>query len=163
MTSETITVSEAMLEALQPMEFTQGLAPQHLIKLASMAITKNFAEDEIIFREGDESKLIYLVQEGLVALSIHVPGRDQITILTVGPGKLLGWSSLFPPHQKTASARAVVPTRVIAINAPQVWQACQTDNALGYSIMCRVAEVITGRLIATRLQLLDMFSPASSQ
>jgi CRP/FNR family cyclic AMP-dependent transcriptional regulator len=163
MTSETMTASEAILEALKPMEFTQGMDPQHLAKLAAMAMEESFAEDEMIFREGDESKLIYLVREGLVALYIRVPSRGQITILTVGPGKLLGWSSLFPPHKKTASARAVAPTRVIAISAPELWQACKTDEGLGYNLMSRVGEVITGRLIATRLQLMDIFSSTGTE
>lgn len=161
MTSETITVSESVLEALQPMEFTRGLEPRHLVKLASIATEMTFEEGESIFREGDTGEIIYLVQEGSVALYIHIPGRGRVTILTIEPGRLLGWSSLFPPHHKTASARAVMPTRVLAIDAKQLWKVCQTDYELGYIIMCRVAEAITKRLISTRLQLLDMFKPAS--
>lgn len=161
MTSETITVSESVLEALQPMEFTHGLEPRHLVKLASIATEMTFEEGESIFREGDTGEIIYLVQEGSVALYIHIPGRGRVTILTIEPGRLLGWSSLFPPHHKTASARAVMPTRVLAIDAKQLWKVCQTDYELGYIIMCRVAEAITKRLISTRLQLLDMFKPAS--
>ena len=160
MTSEIFTVSESVLQALQPMEFTRGLEPRHLIKLASMATDLTFEEGDTIFHEGDTGGKIYLVHEGRVALYIHVPGRGRVTILTVEPGRLLGWSSLFPPHHKTASARAMTFTRIMAIDASDLWAACRTDYELGYSIMCRVAEAITSRLIATRLQLLDMFSPA---
>jgi len=162
MTSETITVSESVLGALQPMEFTRDLEPRHIIKLASMATEMIFEEGENVFREGDTGGKIYLVQEGRVALYIHVPGRGRVTILTIEPGRLLGWSSLFPPHHKTASARAMTFTRIIAIDAAELWEACRVDKALGYTIMCRVAEAITSRLIATRLQLLDMFTPANN-
>lgn len=161
MKSETITVTQSVLESLQPMEFTLNLDLRHLVKLASMATEVTFEEGEDIFREGDTGKMIYLVQEGRVALYIHVPGRGRVTILTIEPGRLLGWSSLFPPHHKTASARAMVPTRALAIDAAQLWETCRTDHELGYNIMCRVAEAITSRLIATRLQLLDMFKSAS--
>ena len=161
MTVETITVSKSVLEALQPMEFTRGLEPQHLVKLASLAREVSFDEGETVFREGDTGEMLYLIQEGRVALYIHVPGQGRVTILTVEPGRLLGWSSMFPPHHKTASARAVIPTRALAISAPQLWEACRTDNELGFNIICRVSEAITSRLISTRLQLLDMFAPAS--
>jgi hypothetical protein len=53
-------------------------------------------------------------------------------------------------------------TRIIAIDAAELWEACRVDKALGYTVMCRVAEAITSRLIATRLQLLDMFTPANN-
>ena len=81
-------------------------------------------------------------------------------MLTVGPGHLLGWSSLFPPQRKTAGGRALTDTRVIAIDSPQLWEACQEDHDMGYLIMARMAQVIAERLKITRLQLLDIFAPA---
>jgi hypothetical protein len=35
---------------------------------------------------------------------------------------------------------------------------CETDHDLGYVVMRRLANVIAGRLLVTRLQLLDMFA-----
>lgn len=162
MATETITVSKNVLGALQPMEFTAGLEPQHLVKLASLATEVFFDAGENIFLEGDSGELLYLIEQGRVALYIHVPGRGRVTILTVDGGRLLGWSSMFPPHHRTASARALIPTRALAINAPQLWEACRADNELGFNIICRVAEAVTSRLVSTRLQLLDMFAPANT-
>lgn len=161
MASESMSTSEIIIEALLPMEFSQGLDSCHLTKLATMATQKTFEEGDIIFQEGDTGKMIYLVQDGCVAIYISVPGRGRVTILTVKSGRLLGWSSLFPPHHRMAGARAMLPTRVIAIDAAQLWKACNADHDLGYTVMCRVAEAITSRLIATRLQLLDMFVSTS--
>jgi CRP-like cAMP-binding protein len=161
MISDTIMVSESVLEALQPMEFTRGLEPRHLVKLASMATEVTFEEGETIFHENDIGSMIYIIRAGRVARYIRVPGRGKVTILTVEPGRLLGWSSLFPPHHKTAGARAMLPTYTLAINAAQLREVCQADYELGYIIMCRVTEAITSRLISTRLQLIDMFAPIS--
>ena len=154
--------AEAVLQALQSMEFTKGLERRHLEKLASMASEVAFAEGESIFREGDVGELLYLIEEGRAAVEIHVPGRGRVTILTVGPGQLLGWSSLFSQMRKTASARAVVPTRALAIDARRLREACDADHDLGYAILWRIAEVIASRLKSTRLQLLDIFAPSSS-
>ncbi len=150
--------SETMVKALQALEFTHDLEPRHLEKLASMAEAIDFAKDEFIFRENIVDDKIYLVQAGQAALDIHVPGRGRTTILTAGPGQILGWSSLIPPHRKTATARALIPTKVIALKASQLWAACQADHDLGFTVMWRVAQVIAGRLSATRLQLLDIFA-----
>jgi CRP/FNR family cyclic AMP-dependent transcriptional regulator len=125
--------------------------------LPSIATCVTFSEGAMIFREGDASELVYLIEEGEVALLTQVPGHGQVTILTVGSGQLLAWSSLFPPQVKTAGAQTLEPTRAVAINATQLLELCQADHDLGYSVMWRVAEVISNRLRAARAMLLDMF------
>lgn len=152
--------SETVLEALRTMEFTEGLKPQHLEKLASVASDVEFQEGETIFQEGDVGGRVYLIRDGLVALDIHVPGRGRVRILTIGAGQLLGWSSIFAPMLKTATARVVVPTQALAFDAVRLREICQTDHDLGCPLGWRVAELIAGRLKATRMQLLDMFAPA---
>jgi CRP-like cAMP-binding protein len=154
---------ESIFEALQSIEFTKDLDTDHLEKLSSIATHVTFTEGATIFQEGDASELVYLIESGEVALLTQVPGHGQVTILTLGPGQLLGWSSLFPPERKTAGAQALEPTRVIAINATQLRELCQEDFELGYSIMWRVADVISTRLRAARIQLLDIFEPMKKE
>ena len=155
--------SETVLRVLQSLEFTKDLELQHLEKLAAIATHVTFSEGSTIFREGDVSELVYLIEEGQVSLVTQVPGHGQVTILPLGPGQLLGWSSLFPPQRKSAGAQTMEPTRVIAINATQLRELCQTDHSLGNSIMWRVAEIISTRLRAARTQLLDIFGPTSKR
>jgi len=65
--------SVTVLQALQSMEFTQNLEPKHLEKLASIATHVTFSEGATIFREGDASELVYLIEEGQVSLVTQVP------------------------------------------------------------------------------------------
>lgn len=155
--------TQIVLQALQSLEFTKDLEPKELEKLASIATYVTFSDGATIFREGDSSELVYLITEGEVSLFTKVPGHGQVTILTLGPGQLLGWSSLFPPQRKTAGALTNAPTRAIAINALQLLDLCQSDTELGYRIMWRVADIISGRLRAAREQLLDIFEPAKKK
>jgi CRP/FNR family cyclic AMP-dependent transcriptional regulator len=151
--------SESLLRALRSMDFTRDLDPKHLETLASIATQVTFSEGASLFREGDVSELVYLVEEGEVALETQVPGHGQVVIHIVGPGQLLGWSSLFPPERKTAGARAMKPTKAIAINATKMRELCQQDHDLGCRLIWRVAEVISNRLRVARAQLLDIFEP----
>ena len=155
--------SELVLQALQSLEFTQELDPGQLEKLASISTLVTFTEGAAIFKEGDISELVYLIEEGQVTLVTQVPGHGQVTILTVGPGELLGWSSLFPPERKTAGAIAQDATRAIAINATKLRELSQTEPELGNKIMWSVAEVISNRLRAAREKLLDMFEPVEKK
>ena len=152
--------AQIVTQALQSLEFTRDFEPKKLEKLAAISTYVTFSEGAMIFREGDSSELVYLIIEGEVSLLTQVPGHGQVTILVLEPGQLLGWSSLFPPQRKTAGARTNAATRAIAINALKLLDLCQGDTDFGYSIMWKVADIISGRLRAAREQLLDMFEPA---
>jgi CRP-like cAMP-binding protein len=147
------------LISFQEMDFAQGLQPRHLATLAGMAQEVTFAAGEIIFREGEVGKTLYLVQEGRVALDIYVPRCGPVTILSIGPGQIFGTSAMFESQAKQSTGRAMVPTKAIAIDAIQLREACQADHDLGYAIMSYLAQTISERVRATRLQLLDMLSP----
>jgi CRP-like cAMP-binding protein len=152
--------SEAALETFQELDFTKDMDPAVLEHLSTLAFEVNFAEGQWIFRETDVGELVYLIREGKVALSISVPGQGRKTILTLGPGQILGWSSLFPAGRKTASARTVTPTKAFAFNAAQLREAMDENRDLGCALLWAIADVIAGRLKATRLQLLDIFAPS---
>jgi CRP-like cAMP-binding protein len=141
------------------MEFTRKLKPEQLEKLGALSGEATFAEGDLIFREGDRGNIVYLIQEGQVALDIHVPTCGPTTILTLRAGQFLGWSSLFGDHSKQATARAMTATRAITISVPELLAACEADPELGYVIIFQVAESMGRRVKATRLQLLDMLAP----
>jgi len=153
--------SEIVLQALESIEFSRALEKDQREKIANISTYVTFSEGATIFREGDASELVYLIMEGEVLLTTQVPGHGQVIILTLGPGQLLGWSSLFLPQKKTAGARTTQATKAVAINATQLLELCQANSQLGYVIMWRVAEIISNRLRAARNQLLDMFEPVS--
>lgn len=146
-----------VLQLLRELEFSKELENDQLEKLASIATFVTFSGGATIFREGDASELVYLLTEGKVSLLTRVPGHGQVTILSIGPGQLLGWSSLFLPQRKTAGAITEEPTKAVAINATQLLELCESDTDFGFKVMWNVADVISGRLRAAREQLLDKF------
>jgi CRP/FNR family cyclic AMP-dependent transcriptional regulator len=155
-----MTSTQNVLEALKTLEFTSEFESKQLEKIAATSTYVTFSEGATIFQEGDASDLVYLIVEGEVSLTTKVPGQGQVVILTIGPGHLLGWSSLFTPKRKTAGAHTELPTKAIAINAVKLIELCKEDTDLGFRLMWQVADVISGRLRAAREQLLDMFEPA---
>jgi len=146
-----------ILSRLENLTFTQGLEPAHLQRIAEMATPMQWGVGEMVFREGEVGSLLYMVEQGRVAIEVTVPGRGQVTILTVGPGEVFGWTSLFYQRPKTAAARTTVPTRALAINASLLRELCDSEPRLGYAVTKRLLRVVSERLKATRLQLLDVF------
>ncbi len=150
---------ETVLETLKEMDFARELKPEHLERLAAMATEVDVAANTTLFQEGELSDKVYFIVDGQVAIEIFIPSRGRVTILTLGKRQMLGWSPLFENKPNTASGRAMVPTKVLALEAQQLRNVCKEDHELGCAIGWRVAEAIAGRLKATRLQLLDIFAP----
>lgn len=58
----------------------------------------------------------------------------------------------------TTSAIALQDTRLIAISGDEAIAICESDPTFGYNLMRQVAAALANRLVATRLQLLDLFA-----
>lgn len=146
-------------EELQKIPWFQELKPHHVRKMASITSLCRVKAGQSFFREGDKEDYVYIVIEGRVALDMFVPHRGRVRFYTAEPWEIFGWSSVTPTvRQRTAGATAVIDSLVARINAQEMRQACEEDHDLGYQVMRRLANVVAGRLLITRLQLLDMFA-----
>lgn len=150
---------EELLVELNKVPWFHELDPKHLNQLAAIAQLRRIKAGETIFREGDKEDNFYVVLEGRVALDIFVPHRGKVRFYTAEPWEVFGWSSVTPTvRQRTAGAAAVLDSFVVGFDAEKLRQACDADHDLGYLVMRRLANIIAGRLMVTRLQLLDMFA-----
>jgi CRP-like cAMP-binding protein len=64
---------------------------------------------------------------------------------------------LIPPHHWQLDARAVEPTRALALDGKCMRTKCEADHDLGYELLKRFAHIIEERLLQARLQLLDVY------
>jgi CRP-like cAMP-binding protein len=154
-----MTTEQELVKALQAIPWFQVMTAEHFKKIVSIAKILKFEPGQVIFHEGDTEDYLYVVLEGRVAIEISVPGRGRMRILTADAMDEVGWSSVTPVvRQRTAGARAVLPSRLAAFDADDLRKLCEEDHDFGYYVMRRLANVIAGRLMTTRLQLLDMFA-----
>ena len=147
------------METLEPILkkhlFFRGLEKEHLNFVVGCASNVRFKEGEVILREGEAANKFYLIRHGKVAIYIGKP--RSITIQTIQEGDILGWSWLIPPYNYRFNARAVEDTRAIALDGKCLREKCENNNSLGYDLLKRLVNVLTQRLEATRLQLLDIY------
>ena len=95
---------------------------------------------------------------GRVALRTLVPERGMVTILTVEPGDVLGWSAIVPPHRATSTSVAIEPVTLLELPGERFRALLRADHALAASVYPRVLQAVARRLSATRFQLLDLFA-----
>jgi CRP/FNR family cyclic AMP-dependent transcriptional regulator len=142
---------------LEGLAFFKGLSGAYVEKLATVGTEIEIPAGSFVFEEGGQADAAYVIEEGAIALELNVSHRAHHIVMTLHAGELLGWSWLFPPHRWAFSAFALDPTRLIRFDAEQLRALQDADCALGYEMMKRYAHVMTTRLSAARLQLVDVY------
>jgi CRP-like cAMP-binding protein len=87
-----------------------------------------------------------------------VPERGPVTILTVEPGDVFGWSALVEPHEATSNAVALEAAEALVFDGPALRRLLAADAALAASVYPRLLTAVARRLVATRTQLLDLYA-----
>jgi CRP-like cAMP-binding protein len=133
--------------------FLMGLSDQHLMRLAAGVRPFTAAAREFLAREGERARAFYLIQAGQVEIGNRTGGDDFVPIVSVGPGEVVGWSWLLPPHRWQFDCRAVVAVQGLMFDAEWLREQCETDHELGYHLLKHLLLVIANRLAASRLAM----------
>lgn len=154
--------TEALKQTLKAIGFSADLPDAVLGELATVSAMVDFPSGGTIFQEGADNHFLYIIRSGKVSLDMYVPTRGRIRILSVGPGDMLAWSSLLGEGRMTATATAVEDTCAVAASALKLRELCASNHEVGYQLMSRMARALSQRLVATRLQLLDLFADTAT-
>jgi len=155
-------MSQNLLDVLQKHPFVAEFRPEHTARLAALARQVHFDAGQVIFHEGDEFSVFYLLGDGMVALELEVPGH-LLRVQTLYAGDELDWSAVLPHAGKHFQARALTPVAALAFEGEQLLASFKADPEFGLAFMLRLMGVVSERLRATRLQLLDMYSPVAKR
>jgi CRP/FNR family cyclic AMP-dependent transcriptional regulator len=143
---------------LAELHFLKGMEKEHLEAIADCASYVRFQKGQFLFREGEFAHRFYMISSGKVALEIFTPGRGPVTVETIEDGEVLGWSWLFEPYRWHFDALALTDITAVAFDGLCLRGKCDANHDLGYDMVTRFSQVITARLQATRLALLDVYS-----
>ncbi|MEU4421552.1 cyclic nucleotide-binding domain-containing protein [Actinoplanes sp. NPDC024001] len=154
-------MSTDLTDRVAALPFFAGLPPRLLHGLCADGSAVSYPAGERIFAEGGDADRFWLIEDGSVALDLRVPGRGDQVIETLAAGTVLGWSWLYPPYRWNFGAVARSPVQAVVFDAVAVRRRCDADSRFGYAMLRRFTPVITERLHATRLRLLDLYATAA--
>ena len=149
--------------ALSASWFGAGLSPEAVARLAGIADLRAIEPGTALTHEGALTEALGIVLTGRIALRTLVPERGMVTILTVEPGDIVGWSAIVHPHRATSEAVAIEPVTLLEFKRERLLALLRSDQALAASVYPRVLQAVSRRLAATRLQLLDLFAHEESR
>lgn len=133
------------------------LRPQHRALIAGTAREVTFGAGATLFEEGQPASGCWLIRSGQIALGTAVPARGQVVVQTLGPGDVLGWSWLVPPHYWHFTATARTAVSAVQLDTAELRALADADPALGYPLSLGLFEIVVSRLQSTRSRLLDLY------
>lgn len=143
---------------LAEFDFAKTLSPEMLAELAKIARVDRFCAGETLFREGQLYNHLHWVISGRVTLEMTTGASSPKCILSLGKGDILAWSSVVGDGRMTAGAIAMTDTELVGFDAHKLFTLMEADSEIGYRLMRSIATNLSRRLLATRLQLLDLFN-----
>ncbi|MCU0765167.1 MAG: cyclic nucleotide-binding domain-containing protein [Burkholderiaceae bacterium] len=142
--------------------FCKDFGTPQLERLAALARPVAFAPEEVVFETGDLCNDFYLIVGGRVALEMPV-GARTLRIQTLSDGDEFGFSALITGRAMSFRARALQRVEALAFDGGALLAACRADAELGFSLMRKLLLMVSERLDATRLQLMDTYSPVAAR
>jgi len=95
---------------------------------------REYKAGEIIFRQGDAGNCMFVIQKGEVEALAESVGR-QLRLRTMGPNEFFGEMALFEKEVRTATIRAIQPTRILTIDKKNFLGGVHEDPSLSFRIL----------------------------
>lgn len=93
----------------------QGLTGAQLESIERLAIRREYARDQHVFRQGERANALYGVSSGKVLIAANGPEGRQVSLNIMEPGDVFGEIALLDDGPRTANARVMVPSQLIVI------------------------------------------------
>jgi CRP-like cAMP-binding protein len=114
------------------------------------------SKGKLIFNIEDKADKLHVLLSGQVNIRVRMASKpDYLTVSAINqPYQTFGWSGLVAPHHYTASAICEEDSRLLVIDGPKLMAALERFPEAGFVVMCRVAEIISGRLRSSHVALI---------
>lgn len=133
-------------QTLKKIGFLTEMPDAILEKVGVIAQLEDFDEESILFRQGQEQTLLYMVLSGRVFLNCRSGQGKALTLDEVSAGRTFGVSSILGESYSTFTAICAQPSSIITISGEQMKQLFEADFQIGYTMMLKFAGLFRSRM-----------------
>lgn len=116
--------------------------------IAKTAKTEELGKDAVLTRAGKPASQLYLIVKGSVTITTPGPGDKEIPVDEVGPGQIVGWSTLTGPYIYTATTMTAEKSTLIVISGSKLREIFEVNNHIGYRVLKGIGYVVARRMAA---------------
>ncbi len=141
---------------LAEMSLFKDLPLDFLARIAALSKEFTYSKGDIIFREGDAAKSLYLLLSGEVTIRVNLTSRpESVTVAVATPeSDSFGWSGLVPPYHYSATAVSETDSTLLKLPGAELMALLEAHPEHGFVVMRRIAEIIGNRLRNSRVAFL---------
>jgi len=136
------------VEILQGCDLAKGLSREEVAKLASVAVPVEYSGGDIIIREEDTTRDIFIIVEGWVSVEIQrysaSPGIPKLQLLK--NRGIVGEFSFVDGSRRSANVTAKDSAKLLMLPYEQVSSLMESDYKLGYLLMRNIAVQLCSRI-----------------
>ncbi len=137
-------------DLLRRIDYFRDLDAASLEEIAAVAEERKLERGDVLFAEGDEPNEMFVVTSGRLAIANRSVGRESMLAL-LEAGEVVGELPLFDGLDRSADARALEPSSVIAIPYAPLRRRYEDQPQL----LWKVVEVLARRLRKMDMALAD--------
>jgi uncharacterized membrane protein len=126
-------------ELLANIPLFESLVPADLDALSRRLEQAEYADGEVIFRQGDQGSSLFIIEDGAVEIS-YGEGRGRITLATLFTGQYFGELSLFDGSPRSASATAARGSRLMRLDREDLVDFINKNPSAALRIISEMSE-----------------------
>lgn len=121
---------------------------RHIIALSENMHIRNYQQNEVVFREGDQGAGAILILEGRVNIL-----ANEITIAELEQGDFFGEIALAENDKRTADAVCLTPCRLVFFLKKDLEEWIEVEHRLGLHFLMNLASTLAQRLHTANMLL----------
>jgi CRP-like cAMP-binding protein len=136
---------------LRGSELFEAFDPETITTLAASCSHRRLERNDVVFGEGAEANELFVVDNGRIAIANRSPDGRESVVALMESGDLFGEMPLFDGEARSAEARALEPSGLLAVPYP----ALRTILRARPELLWGVVALLARRLRSTDAALAD--------
>ena len=134
----------------------RGLSAKELRLLAAFSKEELYNREDLIFREGDVGDKLYIILDGKVRITKHIPGAGEEALAILEKGDFFGEMALIDNQTRSADAKAHTNgTTVLTISRQVLNEILSVDIESAYQFLSILCRILTQRLREINLKIIQ--------
>ena len=104
-------------------------------------LTKDFSKGDVIIREGDPGREMYIIKSGSVEV-IKSDGNRDIVLATLSRGDFFGEMAILESAHRTATVKAMETSRLVVLTTGNFMIKLKKDPTFAFQIMQKMSKRI---------------------
>ena len=114
--------------------------------IGKICIARAFQNNQVIFKEGDSGRSIYVVMSGKVQIMKTIGSASEIKLSTISEDMLFGEMALLANIKRSGSAIAQGDVQCIEIRASEFMQIISKEPVTAFRFVSELAKILCQRL-----------------